>query len=82
MYKYVVAVKDYDSDIYMEVAEYPEPTDWKEVYLDVVGEDYFGEDEFHSKWIEDMPEHFQDAKREMKKGGIEVEMITLGYSSE
>lgn len=80
-YKYAVAVKDYESDIYMEIAEFSGPMPWKEVYIAVVGDDYFGEDEHHKGWIQDMPEHFSDAKKEMKEGGIDAEILTLGYTS-
>lgn len=77
MFKYVVAVKEYGSEIYMEMVEFPEITTWKEVYLAAVGDDYFGEDIRHKDWIMEMPKHFQDAKQHLRNGNIDVEILTI-----
>ena len=77
MYKYVVAVKDFNTEIYMEMVEFQEFTDWKDVYLAVVGDDYFGEDIRHKEWIMEMPKHFQDAKGLLRVGNIDVEILTI-----
>lgn len=80
-YKYAVAVKDYYSEIYMEMVEFDEPKDWKEVYLAVVDDDYFGDDPQHKEWVMSMSEHFEDAKAQLREGSIDVEILVLGYSS-
>ena len=82
MYTYVVAVKDYkyEEDIFMEITEFLTHPSWKEVYLAVVGDYYFDEDEFHKEMIHDMPEHFADAKIKLRDLGIYVEILPLvGY---
>ena len=77
MYKYVVAVKDFDKEIYLEMVEFDTHQEWKEIYLNVVGIDYFGEDIRHKEWIMEMPKHFQDAKKHLKNGCIDVEILTI-----
>lgn len=77
MYKYVVAVKDLDSDIYMEVVEFDNPQTWKAIYLKVVDDDYFGEDEFHKEWVESLEDNFDLAVRQLAESNIDVAILDL-----
>lgn len=75
MYKYVVAIKEYDTDIYMEMVSFDNPQDWKTIYLSVVGDDFWGEHKGHKKWIEDMPKHLHDAIVELGEHNIEISIL-------